>query len=702
MNKIIDYLNKKIFTAVLFKRYLSIFFMVFFIFFIIPVYVFKPMIRTLELGPFTVPIKVEIKFNPGISYSPELYKISPRNNYDKVNNDSNLNSNFWIITGEHVKKIAFKFNNAGKISDISQLKIIISDKEYSYTNKNFLQYWDKKIDNKDAGVFYLSPNDVRYKKSFLSLISGLFNTMNWPGDMKAFSFIFIKNIINIVKGFLLIIVFILFFIYRRYLFLTSNKFLNKINFKYKYILLLLALIAVSVCIRFYSFSRVIHVDEPSYIVIADRILKGDILYTDVWDTKSPGLFLYYVFVMSVFKSLTGIRIIGSVIIAITAFMIYHVLKIFIDKEKNIYNKNISWIGAFTYVIISSYHKFNLWINPEQLISLFGITALFFLLKDKKYSVFLCSVFLGLSFFTKYPAVLDYLAFAVIWLYISFKYKKEILYIFKNIVFSIIGFILPIGIFLLYYLINGHLMDFFNTIYYVAFVYPNPKSLSGVWELFYLFVTSLFPIFVLFILGLFYLIMSKRHRFLLFICTAWGISTAIVIFSTGHPFVYYWFQIYPVLALVIPFGVKLIEFIASKLNKKPVYFAPLYVILCFIAADLLYNNIKDKWKGKEPLIEVYDYFKGKINKNDKIFAHGTGSQILYYWLDIKPPSKNVHPHNYGIKEEIVFIKPRYIVFSEGSWKFERNTDFAKLVSKNYILNTKIAGVLIYEFKNKQVK
>ena len=179
---------------------------------------------------------------------------------------------------------------------------------------------------------------------------------------------------------------------------------------------------------------------------ADRMVKGDLLYKDVVDNKAPILFFYYYVAMLLFNNLVLIRLFGAVFIGLTAFIIYLILQKIINQYiESSFNKKyqvIPFLGAMTYIVVSSFHSWNFWINPEQLVIFFNSLALLFLLSNKRYSVFLASVMLGLTFLTKYPAGLDYVAFAAIWLIIKHKEREKIGYYIKNIIFSVVGFIIP--------------------------------------------------------------------------------------------------------------------------------------------------------------------------------------------------------------------------------------------------------------------
>ncbi|HOV15836.1 MAG TPA: hypothetical protein PK771_16220, partial [Spirochaetota bacterium] len=357
-------------------------------------------------------------------------------------------------------------------------------------------------EEKENLLYITNPDSVYYYKSFFSKISSKFNTINWPDDKSVIKFIIVACLNKFIIVLLLII--LLFTILFKYDLITSI--ISKLSFlaRYKSFLILSLFLLVSILFRYQSFDKVIHVDEPTYLVMADRMVKGDLLYMDIVDNKAPILFLYYFIPMFLFNNLTLIRLFGALFIGVTAFIIYLVLEkilnIYINSKIKEKLKYIPIIGGISYIMVSSFHIWNFWINPEQIVIFFNSLALLFLLSNKKYSVFLSSLMLGFTFMTKYPAGIDYVAFAIIWFIIKYKDKEKIEYYLKNIIASIIGFLIPTALVVLLFTIQGNLKEFIDTFYLVTFKYPSKKTVGTILKTLFLFPKELGIIFVFFVSG----------------------------------------------------------------------------------------------------------------------------------------------------------------------------------------------------------
>lgn len=54
------------------------------------------------------------------------------------------------------------------------------------------------------------------------------------------------------------------------------------------------MLALTLAVRAQTFGNpVLHMDEQFYLLVGDRMLRGAVLYVDIWDRKPPGLFLIY-------------------------------------------------------------------------------------------------------------------------------------------------------------------------------------------------------------------------------------------------------------------------------------------------------------------------------------------------------------------------------------------------------------------------
>lgn len=190
-----------------------------------------------------------------------------------------------------------------------------------------------------------------------------------------------------------------------------------------FIVLLYGLLAV--ILRFFSFfPSVIDHDESTYLEIARMILEGKMLYVDMIDIKPPGIFLILAGFQAVFGySVFIMRLLVSLWIALTAFILYRSALLFIKDER------ASLAAGIIYIIfISTWSFYGISITPEIFFNLFTISALYvFIKKEKPTRYFWAGLLAGLGFMVKYLVLFDFAAFTLVFLIIDVtrnpKYSK---------------------------------------------------------------------------------------------------------------------------------------------------------------------------------------------------------------------------------------------------------------------------------------
>ncbi|HMR43652.1 MAG TPA: glycosyltransferase family 39 protein, partial [Saprospiraceae bacterium] len=218
----------------------------------------------------------------------------------------------------------------------------------------------------------------------------------------------------------------------------------------------LLFVGLAVIIRFPTFFlSVIDHDESTYLVIADEWLNGKTLYKDLIDLKPPGIFLIFAAYIKLFgESIFGLRVFGSVIIGLTAFMLFLVLKKF-----ELRNRSACFAGL-AYLLMTTFH-FSLAVNTEIFMNFFHVLA-FLLVFQFRNTVgwFGFGLLFGLSFCVKYLALFDYVFLGAFCLY-SFTDRNE-LFSAKNITrlaLTGLGFVLPFFLTNLYFYATENFEEF---------------------------------------------------------------------------------------------------------------------------------------------------------------------------------------------------------------------------------------------------
>ncbi|MEO0339739.1 MAG: glycosyltransferase family 39 protein, partial [Bacteroidota bacterium] len=218
----------------------------------------------------------------------------------------------------------------------------------------------------------------------------------------------------------------------------------------------------AIVLRVFSFfPTVINHDESTYIVIADAMLKGQVYFVDVIDTKPIGIFLIYAGLMSVFgKSIFLLRLWTAIFMGATAFLLYKAHRTFGSKEHS------AIASGVIYLLITSIFKFfGVSPNTECFFNLFTMLSLWLILRQKGGLEYVgAGLSLGLGFAIKYVVGFDGLAFAL-FLFIKQvqKNKKWLLFWWRAAALAIGFFAVLFGVYK-YYADLGALDDFiFHTV-----------------------------------------------------------------------------------------------------------------------------------------------------------------------------------------------------------------------------------------------
>ena len=669
-------------------RCLKIFFISIFIILLFYFLILENIFQQIESGKFSNTIYVKINLKTDIDI--KLFRVTPRNNLKEILLNKNGSDFSGTVDGMYVSRIALIIKDEKEINNINSILVNANNKNFFNDNSSIIKNWEK---TKNEKIILLSPVSLFNNESFLQKKFKVLKTINYPGDLTLFKFIILNNLERFIYFFLFLLLIFLINIYKNKLQdFYDNLLENKKYFKFIFFIFI---ILFTLIIRVQSFNHVIHVDEPTYLVVANNMIHGDILYVDTYDNKAPGLFLYYFIAVLFFNSLFWIRFLGSLLIAIIAIIIFFVVeKLF--KLENVKYQLIPYFASFIYIILSCIHSWNYWINPEELIAFYSSLALLIILSNKKISVLLSSFILGLSFITKYSAGFDYLIFSVIWFIIQIKIYKnyKIDFYIKNIFLSIIAFIFPTIVIFLWYIFIGHINDLFNMLNNVLFNYGIKKTFSFFVLMSFTLVKEFHIFIILSIIGLIF-IMKKKYNLILIILLSWTLSSLISIYSTGRPFLYYWFQIWPVVSILASFSFLFFkQFFIDKNNYNNLMI--IFLLLIFIYLRI-YNI--ERWNSKEDLFTIKDYLSDKLTAKDNFYVkkqpNNIGFQILYFLLNKKPPFKEVH-EGQDLKTDLFNNnKLKYIINppDEIKWKY--------LINKYYILDYNYKDCYIYKLKNQQV-
>jgi len=419
---------------------------------------------------------------------------------------------------------------------------------------------------------------------------------------------------------------------------------EKIN-KYPAVFFLVGFILLAIALRFLSFQyTVIDHDESSYLVIAQEILDGKILYVDVWDTKPVGIFLIFAAIIKIFgHSIFAIRLFASLFIGFTSFFLFLSLKRW--GKKNV----LALIGGLSYLLFCSVHKWNFAANTEIFFNLFTAIALFFFSgKKNNLHFFLSGLFIGIGFIIKYFVLFDLAAF---WLFYVFVFvKKEgssLLNVFKNTISMGLGFIIPFtSVFFYYYFSN-----YFEEFVFVSFVLPrnyiNNFNITKVFLFFSEFYLVYIPFIILFIIAIF----KGKNRTLVYFSLLWFAMIWIIILLPGKFFHHYYFQLLLPLAFLIP------EVFNTDSTTERFLRKHYKIVLAIFLSAFVFWNVGFQYtmffNKTDHRKEVARYLNKELKENDILYCNY--SSVIYFLTKKSPPQKYIHPTLLSKEEHINAIK-----------------------------------------------
>ena len=193
-------------------------------------------------------------------------------------------------------------------------------------------------------------------------------------------------------------------------------------------------------------------DESIYLTIGQKILRGGLMYVDIFDHKTPGIYYLTAGTLGVLgESIWSIKFLLMIWVLITLVVFY-----FLGKK--LFNHKVALIAtiilaAFTSTPLIEGNIFNseiLMILPISLGILAGLHKRFFL----------AGVLFSLAVLLKIPAVFDFAAFFIfIGLSIS---KASAANVVKNLSRLTLGLLVPIILTAVYFFFNGALEDYFQS------------------------------------------------------------------------------------------------------------------------------------------------------------------------------------------------------------------------------------------------
>lgn len=360
--------------------------------------------------------------------------------------------------------------------------------------------------------------------------------------------------------------------------------------KKKIILIIYCIFIATLCITFCSKCSPIYpmndwVDINAFFTMGRSWLHGLIPYKDLFEQKGPLLYLIYMLGAIISdKSFIGIYIIEIIFYSIYGYIVGKISDLYLKNELKILI--IPILLTFT----SSSFAFVHGGSAEELMLPFLAEILYIFLKYlkknniSKKEVFIMGILTGCIAMTKYTLIGLPCAIMIVIL-IEYLRKKEYKKSIINCLIFLLGMIIPIFIFAVYFVFTHALTEFFNEYIYINVKYYDEKitlfsRLNIIYEIIRTIMKENIILFILLIvtnvLILFTNIIFKKNNekiAYLFIIT---LSFLGVYWGTKN-YPYYMLALYPFLILPIIYILKIIEN-KIRFNKKSITLAIILVSL----------------------------------------------------------------------------------------------------------------------------
>jgi len=474
-------------------------------------------------------------------------------------------------------------------------------------------------------------------------------------------------------------------------------------------------------------------DEGIYLAVGQALQRGAVLYRDIWDNKTPLLYLIY----AIFPTLIWAKLTATICVLGTITALYSISKKFLTANPDSIEANCSLLTAFLtgvlmslpYPILEGYIA-----NAELYFTLPIILGglLFWKLIDKKvgptrYLITFLAVGLLLTtaFLLKVPAVFDFVgmlfaiyifALAEIKLSIGNIVRQTFLFA-KNVLLPIfIPFIITCSCVVLYFYFNHALSDFTiasfsqNASYVAIDSGPFSKLTNP------LFVKGIILIAFCFLLSYFYF-RQKVSKELLFLSLWFGFSLYGALLS-NRPYPHYLLQIVPP-AIIL-------EFYLLTNFRKFIILNSLFIILLLLTAkpflgnfDIKNFNYYQNWfdyiSERKTWVDYVNNFDSKTSNNYELANYlATRTQPLepifvwsdnafIYVLSHRPPATKfiqahhlttIDPKNYNDSiNRLIATKPKFIIVSHPvRFPFPK---LEELLKKNYHFVEKFEDLFVYQ-------
>lgn len=397
---------------------------------------------------------------------------------------------------------------------------------------------------------------------------------------------------------------------------------------------LILLLSVTLLFRIPSFFEPYwYGDENIYLAIGTALRKGYLLYRDIFDNKPP---LIYLLGALVNGKIFWYRLLLSVSLLFSTIYFYKLSTLFFKTEKT--KVKISTL-LFAFLTTGRILEGNI-ANAELFILLPSILGLYLFFKKEKrvHSYWSIGLLFSVGFLFKVPAVFDFLALLVFSILFS---EKKLINLSKKDLSLYLGYILPIGLTGLFFLVKGSFGDFFSASFLQMFGYlgswkAGSHSFSPV-----SLIKSELALKAFFTFLLVVLLWLKRNSIpkLLSFLGIWFAFSLFAATLSGRPYPHYLVQAVPSFCLLIVWAVGLKP---KKLLLIPavaiglLIFSLIHYRFWWYSSFPYYRNFLSFAVGQKTKTQYFEFFNPRLpviyQAAEFIAANSASGDKIFVWAD----------------------------------------------------------------------
>ncbi len=286
-------------------------------------------------------------------------------------------------------------------------------------------------------------------------------------------------------------------------------------------------------------------DEAIYLTIGQKLLHGGLLYVDIFDHKTPGIYYLAAFAIKTLgPAVWSFRIILMVWMLSSLFVFYFLAKKMFDKKAAV-------LAVLFLAFLTSTPLLEGNITNSELLMILPICLAIIAGLGQRY--FLSGIFFSLAVLLKAPAIFDFGAF---FLLIIFSTKSlDLRPSIRNLLFLTAGFLTPIAVSAVYFSLHGALIEYFKSAFLFNISYTSYKNSflfsNGLLVLKALPVLALVVYFALRVVNRLKKGESNNFSYFDFLLLWLSFSFYAAVFG-GRPYNHYLIQVIPAFSLLIAY------------------------------------------------------------------------------------------------------------------------------------------------------